>query len=280
MKWKEMMITIPVCALLIAGSTWGFSFLYRILFRPGTIVEDLSASSDKWQEEQAQYAEELLYPFSYGLESGILAQAEAEYLLSEFLWDNTSIYHAVLELAGWEEDLENAVVTEYEYQPGAVEYEDYGLRILFRVALAREDGNGNMIVAVNQGNVPVLLWYGTAYGRENGADDAAISHSVVSPDALPEGLYDHLAQIDAAYMEQNVYWKLVRDIEGGIPFPPDVELPQGSLVRYSQYGEWQVYSDSQTAAYVCVINDCNFILYYDMRSGRFCGYNLAYNRLG
>ena len=55
------------------------------------------------------------------------------------------------------------------------------------------------------------------------------------------------------------------------------ERPAGSLVEYCKYGEWNIYSDSSTVAYVCIVNDSNFILFYDMESNSFCGYDIALN---
>lgn len=281
MKWKEMTITIFACVLLIAAGTSGVSFLYQIMFHPKTILEEYSAHLNEWQEEQAQYEKELLYPFSFSIESGSIVETEGSYLLSDLYQMKRTVYSSVLGLAGLQwMDLEDATVTTYEYRTDTIEYEEYGLRHLFHIVLMPDDRNDNMIIAVDKNSMPILVQYGSANTFGDIGNDISMSHSSLVSDAFLAKLQEYLAQIDKALIEQSSYWQLIRNIEKGIPMPSDEELPSGSLERYSKYGEWQIYADAKTTAYVCIINDYNFILYYDMGSGKFCGYNLALNGFG
>ena len=275
MRLKGIVITVCACILLIATGTVGFSFLYQIFFHPEMIIEDSSVNLTGWQKDQAQFEKEMLYPFPFLLESETIVETGENSLLSDFYYINQEEYLSALKLADLDwADLENAVITEYEFQTDTVEYKEYGLRYLFHITLIQNDRSNDVILAVDKEHMPVWFQYGSTNKMDN-ADNRVTPTSMVALDELPTELCDYLAQIDMLLGSQKSYRSLLIAIETN--FPSKGELPTGSLTEYCQYGEWKIYSDLSTAAYVCIINDSNFILYYDLESGNFCGYNIALN---
>jgi len=271
MKRKEITVTVLACAALIAAGTFAFSLLYKAMFRPDAVIGDYS-EDPTWLEEQARYEKAVLYPLSSALESGVIEKTDGSDMLADLYHINEAVYSSVLKLAGtaWEE-IKSAVVTEYEYKPGTTEHDRYGLRQLFHIVSA----DNNMLIAVDKSYMPVLLMYGA--GAEPEPENSASESSPTSED-FPEGLSNYLAQTDAALDENSSYRRLIIAIQDGIN--SEGELPPGSLVEYSKLGEWKIYSGPQSAAYVCIVNDYNFILYYDLVNESFCGYSIALNDLG
>ena len=268
MKGKEITVTVLACAALIAVGTIAFSLLYQALFHPDLIIGDDSEYPTQWQEEQERYEKAILDPLSSALETGILWEAKGENLFSDSYHISQGAYSSVLGLAGttWEE-VENAAIASYEYKSGTTEYDAYGLRQLFHIVLA---GN-ELLIAADKNDMPVLFLYWAETGAAGGG-----AASAPAPEDLR--LTDYLVQIDTALKENTAYRKLIIAIQSSII--SEGELPPGSLERYSGSGEWKVYSGIQFAVYVCIVDDCHFILYYDLKNECFCGYSIAMNALG
>ncbi len=284
MKWKEIAITVLACILLTAAGTLGFSALYQALFQPDTIIDDSRLNPGEWRDEQARYVRRVLYPLSFSLESGNIVEIDGKELFSDLYHVSQPVYSSVLGLAkvNWE-DAEDAVVTAYEYQADSTEYDRYRLRLLFHIVLTRGSGSEDMLIAVDQNNMPVLFLYGTADKAGGMKGDIAVSGLSALPDDFSGELYAYLTQIETALDGQSSYQLLVTMIQDAIPSEEaklTQERPRGSLAEYCKYGEWKIYSDSQSAACVCIINDYNFILYYDLENGGFCGYSIALNDIG
>lgn len=267
MKWKEIAVTILACVVLIVAGTVAFSLLYQTLFHPDSIIGDDSEDPIQWQEEQEQYENAILDPLSFALETGILLQVEAENLFSDFYHISRDVYSSVLELAEttWEE-IENAAIALYEYKSGTKEYDVYGLRYLFHIISADND----MIISVDKNDMPVLF----LYWAETGSD---VGSTVSTP--VPEDLRlaDYLAQIDTALRKNISYRKLIIAFE--CDAASENETSPGSFETYYGSGEWKFYSGTRFAAYVCIVNDYHFILYYDLKNECFCGYSIAMNAL-
>lgn len=269
MKWREMIITAFACVFLIMASAFGFSFVYQILFHPDVIIENGSEGSAEWQLEQAVYERGILDPFS-SVEEETLLQIDGEYLLSDLYHINTKLYSDVFHLAGLDwADIENADITTYEFRSDTVEYRNYGLRLLFDIVLGGENSNNSVMIVADKEEIPLLFMCKGSNGSES-----FISYSVEYAD-LPSKLFDYLAEIDEIFESYSTYHLCINAISDELPIGED--RPPGSLEEYCRYGEWQVYSDSSVAAYVCIIGDKNFIAYYDMVSDEFCGYNIAFN---
>jgi hypothetical protein len=279
MKVKGIIITVLACVLLLLAGTLGFSRLYHTLFHPETVIQEDTADSTAWQETQSQYEKEILYPLSYFLEEEIITEVDDSYLLSEFYLVNQDVFSSLLELAdvNWT-DVENASVTTYKFQTGTTESEEYGLRYLFHIVLVQDDRNHDMIIALDEADIPVPVLFQSEEGGklDEIGNTTAITSWFVSQEELPETLRDDLAGIDAMLGKQVSYSALLTAIGGEISSGGQ-EIRPGGLVDYCEYGEWKVYSDAKKAAYVCILGDCHFILYYEIESGKFCGYSIALN---
>jgi hypothetical protein len=141
----------------------------------------------------------------------------------------------------------------------------------------QDDRNDDMIVVVDNEGVPTLFQYGVSGKLKDMDNNTVINSSFVAQDDLPANLSDYLAGIDIIMLDgRSFYWWFLSNIAGEI-FAHDEEIRLGGLLDYCQYGEWRVYSDSVTEAYVCIIGVYNFILYYDVASEKFCGYSIALN---
>ncbi len=275
MRWKEIAVTVLICVLLIAGGAWGFSLSYQAFFHPQAIIEGHPANLTGWQDAWAQYEKEILYPFPSLLEEGIIAETDGMYLLSDDYHINPSLYSSVLGLAGlaWA-DLEDRPAAAYGFQSGTTEYDEYGERFLFHITSAGKDGQQDLVLVVNEEGMPVLFQYGRS-DKGGSMDRGDILCSPVAIQGLPAGTEDYLARLDAVLGTEMSYRLLMAAIAGGMRY--EGELPEMTLAQCSRYGEWNVYSDASTAAYVCIINDYHFILYHDIASGGFCGYSIALN---
>jgi hypothetical protein len=278
MKVKGIMITVLVCVLLISAGTLGFSSLYQTLFHAENISQEYTANSTKWQEAQLQFEKEILYTLPFLIETEIVTEIDESSIFSNYYINYEDVFSLIMELADvdWE-DMEDAVITTYEFKIGTTEYEEYLLKYLFHIVLMQNDGNNDMIVAVNGEGVIVLFQYGVSGKFEDMDNNTVITSSFVAQDDLPANLSDYLAGIDIIMLDgSGFYWWFLSDIAGEI-FSRDEEIRIGGLLDYCQYGEWRVYSDSVTEAYVCIIGVYNFILYYDVASEKFCGYSIALN---
>lgn len=208
MKLKEIITTACVCVLLIAAGTVGFSFLYQTFFHLELIIKDSSVSLTEWQEDQAQFEKEVLYPFSFYTGNGTITITSENSLLSDLYHINQDEYSSALKLADLDwVDLKEAVITEYEFQTNTVEYEEYGLRNLFHITLLRNDRHEDIILAVDKELMPVLFQYGVT-NKTEGTDKHIKSVLNVGFDELPIEIYDYLAQIDATLGSQKSYRSL------------------------------------------------------------------------
>lgn len=274
MRRKEITVTVLACCLLIAAGAFGVVWLYRAFFHPRSVIEDSTVNSAEWQDALTEYEREILYPFPFWLESGRISEIDGAYLLSDYYHINQRLYSSVLELTDlkWE-DLEDGAVDAYEFLSGTAEYDQYALRLLFHITSSPESGYNGLTIAVNESGLPVLLLYGRS--DKGGKDTEALFRSAVAADKLPAGTEDYLVRLDGILGPEMSYRLFMIDLVSGIPY--EGELPEITLAEYCKYGEWSLYSDAATAAYACVINDCHFLLYYDMENGRFCGYSIALN---
>lgn len=272
MKGRYTALTALLCAALIAAGTLSFSLLYKVLFRPEAIIAAYSEEASPWREEQAQYAKAVLHPLSAALEAGSLAETEGEDLLHDFYHINPTLYAAVLELAGtsWDE-VEAAPTKTYAYQPGTTECERWDLRELFQITLPDRE----ILIAADKEHMPVLLLCGAEREAEESA--AAEVRLSAAQGELPEGLPDELAKLDAALAENSSCFRLLAAMRSGSS--GGGELAAGSFGEYGETGEWKVCADAQAAAYICIVGDYNFIVYYDATEGNFCGYSIALNEL-
>lgn len=110
MKLKEIITTACVCVLLIAAGTVGFSFLYQTFFHLELIIKDSSVSLTEWQEDQAQFEKEVLYPFSFYTGNGTITITSENSLLSDLYHINQDEYSSALKLADLDwVDLKEAV---------------------------------------------------------------------------------------------------------------------------------------------------------------------------
>ena len=279
MKWKKIMITILACVMIFAAGTVGFPFLYQTIFHPETIIEDDSLITSEWQADQELYEKEILYPYYSWLEAGKLLEAEEQYLFSELYYINPVLYTSAFELArlsvGEDSDLDNAVVTVYDFNTDTTEYGEYNLRQILHVTQI-QDRNDELFIVVDKNGMPVHCQYSSyKYDSENGN---TINRSSVMYEDLPTELLYYAAQIDTVLGDERVYHSFVRSIERTMPPAENERLP-GSFTEYCKYGEWVVYSSSEIKAYVCIIQNYNFILYYDALTNEFCGYSIALNHL-
>ncbi|MDE6129189.1 MAG: hypothetical protein K2G16_08400 [Lachnospiraceae bacterium] len=276
MKGKGIIITAIVCALLITAGTFGISLLYQTIFQPESLMEERSDSETGWREAKQAYGREVLYPFSCALESGVIAETDGAYLLLDSCHTRPSVYLPLLELAGLEfSDLETANVATYQYQSDTVEADRYGMQYLFHVRLPQSDGERSLIIVVDREFIPVLTLYGTEkvlYPEGDSVDVHTLGQGTLS-----EALFEYAGKIDDILVLQAAYNSLM--IAALECLPAEEEHPAGSLRGYCAHGEWQMYSDSSMAAYVCILEDCNFVLYYDVSDGTFCGYSIAFNDL-
>lgn len=279
MKWKQIIITILACVMIFAAGTAGFPFLYQTLFHPETIIEDDSLITSEWQADQELYEKGILYPYHSWLEAGKLLETEEQYLFSELLHINPGLYTSAVELAGLslgeDSDLDNAVVTIYDFKTDATEYNEYSLRQMFHVTQI-QNKNDELFIVVDKNAMPVHCQYrANKYDSENGS---TINRSSAVYENLPAELLSYAAQIDTLLGEESVYHSFVRSINSKIP-PAETEQLPGSFAEYCKHGEWVVYSSPEMKAYVCIIQNYNFILYYDVLADGFCGYSIALNRL-
>ena len=265
--------------MIFAAGTVGFPFLYQTLFHPETIIEDDSLITSEWQADQELYEKEILYPFYSWLEAGKLLETEDQYLFSELQYINPGLYTSAVELAelslGEDSDLDNSVVTVYDFKTDATEYSDYSLRQILHVTQI-QNTNDELFIVVDKNAMPVHCQYSSyKYDSENGN---TINRSSVMYEDLPTELLYYAAQIDTVLGDERVYHSFERSIERTMPPAENERLP-GSFTEYCKYGEWVVYSSSEIKAYVCIIQNYNFILHYDALTNEFCGYSIALNHL-
>ena len=279
MKWKQIMITILVCVMIFAAGTVGFPFLYQTLFHPETIIEDNSVITLEWQADQKLYEKEIIYPFYSWQEAGILLETEDQYLFSELQYINPGLYTLAVELAGVsledESNLGNSVVTVYDFKPDATEYNEYNLRQILRVTQI-QNTNDELFIVVDKNDMPVHCQYRVS--KNDSENNGTISRSSAIYENIPPELLACAAQIDMVLGEESAYHSFVRSIEIQMP-PTEAERLPESLAEYCKLGEWVVYSNSELKAYVCIIHNYNFILYYDELTSEFCGYSIALNHL-
>lgn len=279
MKGKQIMITILVCVMIFAAGTVGFPFLYQTLFHPETIIEDNSVITSEWQADQKLYEKEIIYPFYSWQEAGILLETEDQYLFSELQYINPGLYTLAVELAGVsledESNLGNSVVTVYDFKPDATEYNEYNLRQILRVTQI-QNTNDELFIVVDKNDMPVHCQYRVS--KNDSENNGTISRSSAIYENIPPELLACAAQIDMVLGEESAYHSFVRSIEIQMP-PTEAERLPGSLAEYCKLGEWVVYSNSELKAYVCIIHNYNFILYYDELTSEFCGYSIALNHL-
>lgn len=279
MKWKQIMITILVCAMIFAASMLGFPFLYQTLFQPETIIEDDSLITSEWQDDQEIYEKEILYPFYSWLKAGKLLETEDQYLFSELQYINPSLYISAVELSelslGEDSDLDNSVLTIYDFKTDAIEYSEYGLRQILHVTQI-QNTNDELYIVVDKNAMPVHCQYRT--NKNDSENIGLINRSSGMYENLPPELLAYAAQIDTVLGKESVYHSFMRSIEIQMQ-PVETEQPSGSFAEYCKYGEWLVYSNLEMKAYVCIIQNYNFILYYDVLTDEFCGYSIALNHL-
>lgn len=279
MKWKQITITFLACVMIFVAGMVGFPFLYQTLFQPETILEDDSQISLEWQVDRDLYEKEILYPYHSWMETGKLLEAEEKYLFSDFRNINPNLYTSAAELAGLslgeDSELDNAVVTVYDFKTDAAEYNEYGLRqILYLTQILNK--NDELFIVVDKNDMPVHCQY--CPEKYDSELDSAIKQSPVMYENLPPELIAYAAQIDTVLGEESVYHSFVRSIERKMPFMETERLP-GSFAEYCKYGEWLVYSSTDIKAYVCILQNYNFILYCDGLTNGFCGYSIALNHL-
>ena len=279
MKWKQIIITILACVMIFAASMVGFPFLYQALVQPETIIEDDSLITSEWQADQELYEKEILYPFYSWLEAGKLLENEDQYLFSELQYINPGLYTSAVELAelslGEDSDLDNSVLTVYDFKTDATEYSEYSLRQILHVTQI-QNTNDELFIVVDKNAMPVHCQY---RANKNDSDNSGtINRSSAMYENIPPELLAYAAQIDTVLGKESVYHSFMRSIEIQMP-PVETERQSGSFAEYCKYGEWVVYSNLEMKAYVCIIQNCNFILYYDVLTDEFCGYSIALNHL-
>lgn len=279
MKWKQITITFLACVMIFAAGMVGFLFLYQTLFQPETIIEDGSQISLEWQADQDLYEKEILYPYHSWMETGKLLEAEEKYRFSELRNINPNLYTSAGELAGLflgeDSELDNAVITVYDFKTDATEYNEYGLRqILYLTQI--QNKNDELFIVVDKNDMPVHCQYFVE--KYDSESDSTINQSSAMYENLPLELFTYAAQIDTVLGEESVYHSFMRSIERKMPSVETERLP-GSFAEYCKNGEWLVYSSSDIKAYVCIVQNYNFILYCDGLTNGFCGYSIALNHL-
>lgn len=265
--------------MIFAAGTVGFPFLYQTLFHPETIIEDDSLITSEWQADQELYEKEILYPFYSWLEAGKLLETEDQYLFSELQYINPGLYTSAVELAelslGEDSDLDNSVVTVYDFKTDATEYSEYSLRQILHVTQI-QNTNDELFIVVDKNAMPVHCQYRA--NKNDSENNSTINRSSAMYENIPPELLAYAAQIDMVLGEESAYHSFVRSIEIQMTPAENERLP-GSFTEYCKYGEWVVYSSSEIKAYVCIIQNYNFILYYDALTNEFCGYSIALNHL-
>lgn len=279
MKWKQIIITILACVMIFAAGTVGFPFLYQTLFHPETIIEDDSLITSEWQANQEVYEKEILYPFYSWLEAGKLLETEDQYLFSELQYINPGLYTSAVEQAGLslgeDSDLDNSVVTVYDFKTDTTEYSEYSLRQILYVTQI-QNTNDELFIVVDKNAMPVHYQYRANINASE--NNSTINQSFAMYENIPPELFAYAAQIDTVLGEESVYHSFMINIEIQMP-PVETERQPGSFAGYCKYGEWVVYSNLEMKAYVCIIQNYNFILYYDVLTDEFCGYSIALNHL-
>lgn len=278
MKWKQITITIIACFLMLAVGTIGFSFLYQIFFDSVTVFEDSKKTPTEWQAEQEQYERVILYPCDTWLASEVLAETDEKWLFSDFYDISPEAYSSVNALSGLIDldnvSLDNSVLSVYDFKTDTTEYREYGLRQLLYITQI-PNLNGELFVVTGKNDMPVLCQYRTESGSSNGS---ITSQASVKSDELPSGLNDYLAHMDMVLGENSLYRLFIRNIENQL-HSIDVEHLPGSFAENSKYGEWRIYSDADTQAYVCILQNYNFIVYYNILTDSFSGYSIALNHI-
>uniref|UniRef100_UPI0040574313 hypothetical protein n=1 Tax=Agathobacter sp. TaxID=2021311 RepID=UPI0040574313 len=225
------------------------------------------------------YEKEILYPFYSWWEAGKLLETEDQYLFSEFQYINPGLYTSAVELAelslGEDSDLDNSVVTVYDFKTDATEYSEYSLRQILHVTQI-QNTNDELFIVVDKNDMPVHCQYRA--NKNDSENNSTINRSSAMYENIPPELLAYAAQIDTVLGEESVYHSFVRSIEIQMP-PTETERLPGSFAEYCKHGEWVVYSNSELKAYVCIIQNYNFILYYDELTNELCGYSIALNHL-
>lgn len=279
MKWKQIIITILACVMIFAAGMVGFPFLYQTLFHPEAIIDENSLITSEWQANQELYEKEILYPFYSWQEAGILLETEDQYLFSELQYINPGLYTSAVELVelslGEDSDLDKSVVTVYDFKTDATEYSEYNLRQILRVTQI-QNTNDELFIVVDKNDMPVHCQYRVS--KNDSENNGTINRSSAIYENIPSELLAYAAQIDTVLGEESVYHSFVRSVEIQMP-PTETERLPGSFAEYCKYGEWVVYSNSELKAYVCIIQNYNFILYYNALTNEFCGYSIALNHL-
>jgi len=279
MKLKQIIITILACVMIFAAGTVGFPFLYQTLFHPEAIIDEDSLITSEWQTDQELFEKEILYPFYSWQEAGKILETEDQYLFSELQYINPGLYTLAVELAELsledESDLDKSVVTVYDFKTDATEYSEYNLRQILRVTQI-QNTHDELFIVVDKNDMPVHCQY--CVSKNDSENNGTINRSSAMYENIPPELLAYAAQIDTVLGEESVYHSLVKSIEIQMS-PAEAERLPGSFAEYCKHGEWVVYSNSELKAYVCIIHNYNFILYYDELTSEFCGYSIALNHL-
>lgn len=279
MKWKQIIITILACVMIFAAGMMGFPFLYQMLFHPEVIIDEDALVTSEWQVNQELYEKEILYPFYSWQENGILLETEEQYLFSKLQYISPRLYTSAVELAelslGEDSELNKSMVTVYDFKTNATEYSAYNLRHILRVTQI-QNTNDELFIVVDKNDMPVHCQYRVS--KNDSENNGTINRSSVMYENIPPELLAYAVQIDMVLGGESVYHSFMRSVEIQMPSAETERLP-GSFAEYCKYGEWVVYSNSEWKAYVCIIQNYNFILYYDVLADEICGYSIALNHL-
>lgn len=280
MRVKDIVGCLFLSIMLVIGGVFGVKYTYNLFFNPASIIENVPEAETNWKIEKEEFEKKVLYPYiSYKNQA---KEPNSDWnknklRLSSYIFTNTEQAIEVLySLAGYPDFAEQVKAeTAYFFVPSETAFYDFGLE---QMLFFEENYGGQLVAVISSKGCPLLLQH-----RSSINDDALqIEHHILDDAELPNALYQYLSLVDSALGVVPEYMELIYNLRNeDLLYSPQseeleiVERPEGSLNFFADLGEWHIYSDGHTSAYVCILGQYSFSVYYDVSANTFCGYNLV-----